>query len=278
MGWDLTVSSKHKLFDFKLRELLKRRDLIYMFFWRDFITTYKQTILGPLWYIINPLCSAFIYAFAFGTVVGIGTDGIPMLLFYFGGTMLWNFFSTCLNSASGIFLANSYIFGKVYFPRLSMPIATTMSATFRLAVQFVVLMFFLAYYIMTGNPVRPTLWALLFPLIVIWIGLLGTGIGMICSALTTKYRDLNHVVVLALQLAMYVTPIVYPLSQVPEKFRSLFYINPLSAPVELFRVWFYGAGSVTNEMIYISVASTVLVVFIGLVLFNKTERTFMDVI
>jgi lipopolysaccharide transport system permease protein len=192
--------------------------------------------------------------------------------------MLWNFFSTCLNSASGIFLDNSSIFGKVYFPRLSMPISTTMSAVFRLLVQFVVLMFFLAYYIMIGNPVRPTLWALLFPLIVIWIGFLGTGLGMICSSLTTKYRDLNHAVVLALQLAMYVTPIVYPLSQVPEGFRRLFYINPLSAPVELFRIWFYGAGSVTNEMISISVVSTALIVFIGLVLFHKTERTFMDVI
>ena len=278
MTWDLTVSSKHKLFDFKLRELIRYRDLVFMFFWRDFVTTYKQTVLGPLWYIISPLCSTLVYAFAFGNIAGIGTNGIPSLLFYYGGTMLWTYFSTCLNSASSIFITNMDVFGKVYFPRLSVPIATTFSALFKMLIQFAMLMIFLVYYILTGNPVRPTGWALLFPLMLIWIGALGTGLGMIFSSLTTKYRDLNHVLNLALQLAMYVTPVVYPLSQIPQRFRFFFYINPVSAPMELFRIWFYGVGSVPDMMILTSAVSTALVVFIGLILFHKTEQTFMDVI
>jgi lipopolysaccharide transport system permease protein len=219
-----------------------------------------------------------VYAFAFGNIGGIGTDGIPSLLFYYGGTMLWTYFSTCLNSASGIFLVNSHVFGKVYFPRLSAPIATTFSALFKTIIQFVMLMCFLAYYVFTGSPVRPTSMALLFPVMLFWLGALGTGCGMIFSALTTKYRDLNHVLALGLQLAMYVTPVVYPLSQVPQRFRFFFYINPVSAPMELFRMWFYGVGSVSYTMIMISAASTALIVFVGLILFLKTERTFMDVI
>jgi lipopolysaccharide transport system permease protein len=276
--WDLTVSSKHKLFDFKLRELIKYRDLIYMFFWRDFVTVYKQTIMGPLWHIISPLVSTLIYAFTFGNIAGISTDGIPSLLFYYGGTMLWTYFSTCLNSASNTFLTNAGVFGKVYFPRLSVPIATTMSALFKLLIQFVVLMSFLVFYIATGNPVRPSLSAFLFPLMLLWLGALGTGLGMIFSSLTTKYRDLNLVLALGLQMAMYLTPVVYPLSQVPQKFRLLFYINPVSAPMELFRIWFYGVGNVPDKMIMASLASTALIVFLGMILFFKVARTFMDVI
>jgi lipopolysaccharide transport system permease protein len=277
-AWDLTVSSKSRLLDIKLRELIRYRDLILMFFLRDFTTAYKQTILGPLWYIVSPLCSTVVYAFVFGNVAGIGTDGIPMPLFYFGGTMLWSFFSNCLNSASGIFLANAGVFGKVYFPRLSVPIATVFSAILKMLIQFALLMVFLAYYTAAGNPVRPSWSALLFPVMILWVGALGTGCGMILSALTTKYRDLNHVLALVLQLAMYVTPVIYPLSQVPEQFAFFFYLNPMSAPMELFRIWFYGVGSLPSAMISSSVASTVVVTLLGLILFTRTGRTFMDVI
>jgi len=278
MDWDLSVSSKHKILDLKIRELFHYRDLIVMFFWRDFVTTYKQTILGPLWHILSPLASTFVYAFAFGNIAKIGTDGIPFLLFYYGGTMLWTFFSTCLNTASNIFLANYDVFGKVYFPRLSVPIATTFSALFKTLIQFVMLMCFLVYFILTGNPVKPTYMALLFPLMLVWIGALGTGMGMIFSALTTKYRDLNHVLNLSLQLLMYLTPVVYPLSQVPQKLKFFFYFNPMSAPVELFRIWFYGLGNVPFKMIVASLVSTFFILFIGLILFNKVSRTFMDII
>ena len=278
MDWDLTVTSKSRLIDIKLRELIHYRDLILMFFIRDFTTTYKQTILGPLWHIISPLCSTVVYAFLFGGIAGISTGGIPQLLFYYGGTILWTYFSTSLNSASIIFISNAPVFGKVYFPRLSVPIATTFSAILKMLIQFAMLMIFLGYYMLTGHPVRPSPMALLFPLMILWIGALGTGCGMVMSALTTKYRDLQHVLNLALQLMMYVTPVVYPLSQVPARFKLFFYINPLSAPVELFRVWFYGVGSVPNSMILISIGSTILVVFFGLVLFARNERTCMDVI
>jgi lipopolysaccharide transport system permease protein len=276
--WDLTVTSKQKLLDIKLRELIRYRDLILMFFLRDFTTTYKQTILGPLWHIVNPLCSTVVYAFAFGNVAGIGTDGIPKLLFYYGGTILWSFFSTSLNTASGIFLNNAAVFGKVYFPRLAVPIATTFSAVLKMLIQFAMLMVFLAYYLLRGSPVRPGPMALLFPVMVLWLAVLGTGCGMIFSALTTKYRDLNHVLALAMQLAMFVTPVVYPLSQIPQRFRLFFYINPLSAPMELFRIWFYGVGNVPPRMILTSVATTALIALLGLILFNRNERTCMDVI
>jgi len=219
-----------------------------------------------------------VYAFTFGNIAGIGTDGIPWLLFYYGGTMLWTFFSTCLNSASNIFINNSGVFGKVYFPRLTVPIATTMSALLKMLIQFSILMAFYVYYILSGHSIRPTAMALLFPIIIVWIGTLGTGIGMIMSSLTTKYRDLTHVLGLILQLTMFITPVVYPLSQVPEKFKSFFYANPLSAPMELFRVWFYGMGNVPGTMITISVIVTITVMFFGLILFNRTEKTFMDVI
>jgi len=278
VDWDLTVTSKHKLLDIKLRELIRYRDLIIMFFIRDFTTTYKQTILGPLWHIVSPLCSTVVYAFTFRNIIGAGTDGIPALLFYYGGTMLWSFFSTSLNTASGIFLNNAGVFGKVYFPRLTVPIATTFSAILKMLIQFAMLMAFLAYYILTGNPVRPGPMALLFPVMILWLAALGTGFGMIFSALTTKYRDLNHVLGLALQLAMFVTPVVYPLSQIPQRFKLFFYINPLSAPMELFRIWFFGVGNVPSKMTIISVAVTAFVMLLGLILFNRNERTCMDVI
>ena len=278
MDWDLTVSSKNKLIDLKLRDLVRYRDLILMFFIRDFTTTYKQTILGPLWHIISPLCSTVVYAFAFGRIAQIGTDGIPQLLFYYGGTILWSFFATCLNTASVIFINNAGVFGKVYFPRLAVPIATTFSAMLKMLIQFAMLMVFLVYFILAGNPVRPGPMALLFPLMIIWLGALGTGLGMIMSALTTKYRDLQHVLNLALQLMMYVTPVVYPLSQVPDRFRHFFYINPVSAPVEMFRIWFFGVGSVPPNMALASIAATIVILFFGLVLFTRISRTCMDVI
>ena len=276
--WDFSISSMHRLMDFNLRELIRYRDLVIMLFIRDFAIAYKQTILGPLWYIISPLLSTFVYTFVFGNIAGIGTNGIPSLLFYFGGTMLWTFFSTTLNTASGIFHNNSGLLGKVYFPRLVIPIAAAFSSSLKLLIQFAILLVFLLYFIISGNYVRPTFMVFLFPVMILWLAALGTGIGMILSALTTKYRDLNHLLGLILQLAMYVTPVVYPLSQVPQKFKFFFYINPVSAPMELFRIWFYGIGAVPVLMVVTSLLVTILVVFFGLILFNRNARTCMDVI
>ena len=276
--WTQVITSKKKLLDLHLRDVYRYRDLIFMFIKRDFAVQYKQTILGPLWYLVQPVMSSIMYAFVFGNLANIGTDGIPYLLFYYGGTMLWTFFTSCLNGAASCFSTNSAIFSKVYFPRLTAPIATAAGQVIKLGIQFVLLMCFYAYFVITGEPVRPTWFALLFPLLVIWLGALGTGMGLVVSSLTTKYRDLNLLLGFGISLAMYATPIVYPLSEAPQKFAWLFYINPVSAPVELFRMWFYGAGSVPLPMILVSLGVTVLFVFFGLVLFCRNERTFVDVI
>ena len=274
-SWDLIIEPKRKLLDIPIREVIRYRDLIALFIKRDFVTQYKQTILGPLWYIVQPLVTTVMYTFVFGNLAQIGTDGVPYLLFYFAGTMLWTYFTACLNSAAGCFAANSGIFGKVYFPRLTVPISTTVGHMIKLGIQFVTLMIFYVYYIVIKAPIQPSWWIAALPLLVIWVGTVG---GMIISALTTKYRDLNQLLGFGLSLAMYATPIVYPLSEAPQRFWWVFYINPMSAPIELFRIWFYGAGNVPSLMIIISIAETIVFMFLGLVLFNRNERTFVDVI
>lgn len=276
--WDMIIEPKNRLLDLKIRELIRYRDLVFMFIKRDFVTQYKQTILGPLWYIVQPLVTTVMYTFVFGNLAQIGTDGVPYLLFYFAGTMLWAYFTACLNSAAACFSTNSGIFGKVYFPRLTVPISTTVGHMIKLAIQFATLMIFYVYYLVIQAPVQPSWWIATFPLLVIWVGVMGTGFGMIISALTTKYRDLNQLLGFGLSLAMYATPIVYPLSEAPKKFWWVFYVNPMSAPIELFRIWFYGAGNVSVSMILISIAETIAFMFFGLVLFNRNERTFVDVI
>lgn len=278
-NWDLILQPKSKFLDYKhIRELIRYRDLVYLFIKRDFTTQYKQTVLGPLWYIVQPIVTTIAYTFVFGKLANIGTDSIPYILFYFAGTMLWTYFSGVLNSASAVFTNNSNIFGKVYFPRLTVPISTTVGNMIKLMLQFACLLVFYFYFLFNGTPIHTSWMICLFPLLILWIGFLGCGLGMIISSLTTKYRDLNILLSFGLQLLMYATPIVYPLSQTPEKFKWFFYINPLSAPIELFRIWFYGAGEVPISMTIISLAITALCFFFGLILFNKNERTFVDVI
>lgn len=276
--WDIILQPKTKLLDLQIREIIRYRDLVLLFIKRDFTTAYKQTILGPIWYIIQPLFSTIMYTFIFGNLAQIGTDGVPYLLFYFAGTMLWTYFTGTLNSASSIFTTNSGLFGKIYFPRLTVPISTTVGHIIKLGIQFACLLVFYIYYLIVGANVQPSWWILAFPLLVIWIGFLGCGIGMMISALTTKYRDLNQLLSFGISLAMYATPIVYPLSEAPANLAWVFYINPMSAPVELFRIWFYGAGSVPTPMIFLSLGMTAVIFFFGLVLFNRNERTFVDVV
>lgn len=276
--WDLVLEPKRKLFDLHLREVIRYRDLIWLFVKRDFVTQYKQTILGPLWFIINPLFSTVMYTFVFGNLAKIGTDGIPSLLFYYAGTMLWTFFTGCFNDASNIFLNNAGLFGKVYFPRLTVPISNVFSNLTKVGIQFATLMVFYVYYLIIKAPVRPSWWALAFPLLFVWLAVLANGMGMIISSLTTKYRDLKHLIGFALHLAMYATPVVYPLSQIPESFAWVNYVNPVSAPIELFRIWFYGAGTVPPEMIATSLGMTAGFTIMGLVMFNQNERNYIDVV
>ncbi len=278
-GWTKVITAKKRLLDLHLRDVWDYRYLIKMFIKRDFVVTYKQTILGPIWYLVQPLVSSIMYMFVFGKMANVGTDGVPYILFYFAGTMLWTYFTACLDSCSKTFTANQNVFGKVYFPRLTSPIATCGFHIIKLAIQFFLLAFIFLYTIfIQKTPIHITPWALMFPVIVIWIGLLGGSLGLIISSLTTKYRDLNILLAFGIQLAMYATPVVYPLSQIPEKFSWLAYANPMCAPIEFFRIAFYGAGHLAPSMILTSIGMTFVFVFFGLVLFTKNERNFVDVI
>jgi len=277
-NWDLVIESKRKLLDLQLRDVIRYRDLVFLFVKRDFVTQYKQTILGPLWFIINPIFSTIMYSFVFGNLAKIGTDGIPFVLFYYSGTMLWLFFTGCFNDASNVFVNNAGLFGKVYFPRLTVPISNVFSNLTKSAVQFATLLVFFAWYLFNHAPVTPSWWALAFPLLFAWIAVLATGMGMIISSLTTKYRDLKQLITFALHLAMYATPVVYPLSEIPKDFSWVNYVNPVSAPMELFRIWFFGAGNVPLSMIVGSLAMTAVFFFVGLVMFNQNERNFIDVV
>jgi len=276
--WDLIIEPKRKLLDLQIRELIRYRDLIFLFIKRDFVTQYKQTILGPLWFVINPLISTIMYTFVFGNLAKIGTDGIPYTLFYYSGTMLWTFFSGCFLDSSNLFLTNANIFGKVYFPRLVVPINYVFSKAIKVLVQFVMLLAFFAYHLFIGTPLQPSWFVLLFPFLIIWLAAIGVGAGIIISSLTTKYRDLQQLVTFAIGLAMYATPVVFPLSEIPQRFSWVAYANPVCAPIELFRLWFFGAATVNTYMILSSVGITVLLVIVGLILFNQNEQNFIDVV
>ncbi len=277
--WDKVITARKRLLDLHLRDVWDYRYLIKMFIKRDFVVAYKQTILGPIWYLVQPLITAFMYMFIFGQMAKVGTDGIPHILFYFAGTMLWTYFTSCLTSCAATFTQNQAVFGKVYFPRLTSPIATCGFHMIKLAIQFLLLAaLYIYYYFFAKAPIVISWYALLFPLVVIWIGLLGGSLGLIVSSLTTKYRDLNLLLTFGIQLAMYATPVVYPVSEIPARFSWLVYANPMCAPIEFFRIAFYGAGNLTPAVLITSIAVTFVLTFLGLILFTKNERNFVDVI
>ena len=277
--WTKVITAKKRLLDLHLRDVWDYRYLIKMFVKRDFIVTYKQTILGPLWYLVQPLITAVMYMFIFGKMAKVGTDGVPFILFYFAGTMLWTYFTSCLESCSKVFTVNQNVFGKVYFPRLTSPIATCGFHIIKLAIQFILLAVIFLYTIfIQKHQINISLLALTFPLIVLWIGILGGSLGLIISSLTTKYRDLNILLGFGIQLGMYATPVVYPLSELPEKFSWLAYVNPMCAPIESFRIAFYGAGHLDSSIVLTSLGITFVLAFFGLVLFTRNERNFVDVI
>ncbi|MEL3907648.1 MAG: ABC transporter permease [Treponemataceae bacterium] len=276
-SWDLIIQPKRNLLDIPFREVIQYRDLISLFIKRDFVIQYKQTILGPLWFIVSPLISTIMYTFVFGNLAKLSTDGIPHILFYYGGTMLWTFFSDCFINATDIFSNNINLFGKVYFPRLTVPISNVALNATKLGIQFLFLLCFFVYYFVTTDLLNPSFAIFAFPVLLIWIATMATGAGMIVSSLTTKYKDLRHLVGFALGLAMYATPVVYPLSEIPAQFKWLVYVNPMCAPMELFRIWFYGAGNVSQGVIILSVCTTILLGFLGLIMFNQNDQNFIDV-
>lgn len=276
--WDLIICPKRRLFDIPIRELIRYRDLIILFIKRDFTTQYKQTILGPLWFIITPLISTIMYSFVFGNLAKLSTDGVPHLLFYYSGTMLWTFFSGCFSDASNIFVNNASIFSKVYFPRLTVPISNVALNVLRTGLQFIFLMSFFVYYLLTTDNLKPSPYALAFPLLLLWIAAMATGAGMLISAITTKYKDIRLIMSYLLSLAMYATPVVYPLSEIPKRFQWLAYANPMVAPIEVFRLWFYGVGNIRTTMIFSSILITIFILIFGVLIFNRNEQNFVDVI
>ena len=273
------ISSQHQMLKLNLKEVWQYRDLIWLFTKRNFTVAYKQTVLGPAWLFLNPLISSIIYAFVFGSIAGIGTDGIPSILFYMCSNAIWIYFSSCVTKNASTFTANAGVFGKVYFPRLTIPISNMISAMIQFGIQILMVMGVLVFYLIRGE-VQPN-WAawLLIPLELIHLGLLGLGFGIIISSMTTKYRDLSILVGFGVQLWMYVTPIVYPMSQLGDGIvKTILMINPVTAPVEVIRYAILGKGTIMPGYLALSAVITALVLVLGIMIFNKVEKTFMDTV
>lgn len=276
-----SIEAKSALFDLKLNEIWAYRDLLWLLVRRDFVSFYKQTILGPLWFFIQPLFTTIIFTFIFGNLAGISTDGLPKPLFYMAGITAWNYFADCLTKTSTVFRDNAGIFGKVYFPRLIMPLSIVVSNLVRFGVQMLLFLILMTYYLLTGAQFSIS-WAIfLFPLIVMLMALLGLGAGMIISAMTTKYRDLAFLVGFGVQLLMYATTVIYPLSTAIEKYPKYAWIieyNPMTPIIETFRYGFLGEGSFSWSSIGYATGATFLLLFFGIIIFNKVEKNFVDTV
>jgi len=276
--WDLIIRPQHAWWNLHLDELWRYRDLIRLFVWRDFVAAYKQTILGPLWYVIPPIVSSVVFTVIFGNIAHLPTDGLPAFLFYMAGNTVWGYFSGCLVSTSNTFTANAGIFGKVYFPRLSIPVSVVISNLISFAIRFVLLLLFVAYFMLAGADIHPNWWILSLPLLLLIMALMGLGFGIIISSLTTKYRDLQQLVGFGVQLLMYATPVIYPLSTIQGGWRWLILANPMTPIVEVFRLAFLGVSAIEPAYLLYSAAFTVVVFLAGALIFNHVETTFMDTV
>jgi lipopolysaccharide transport system permease protein len=277
--WDMVIGPQRNLLDLRLRELWHSRDLIMLFVWRDFVSVYKQTILGPLWYIIQPLLTTVVFTFIFGSVAKLPTDGLPQFLFYMSGTVVWSYFAACITNTSNTFINNSQLFGKVYFPRLAVPVSILISGLIAFLIQFVFFLCFMGFFALRGSVLHPNWWILLTPVLILLMAGLGLGLGVIISALTTKYRDLRFLVQFGVTLLMYATPVILPISSFPARFRWIILANPMTPIVEIFRYAFLGgAGTVNLPDLAYSFGFMLVVVIIGTVIFNRVEATFMDTV
>jgi len=279
--WDLIIKGKTSLFDVRFKDLWHYRDLLILFVKRDFVSFYKQTVLGPLWFFIQPIFTTIVFSFVFGKLAGIGTDGIPQYLFFLSGITAWAYFSDCLTKTSTVFRDNVNIFGKVYFPRLIMPLSIIVSNLVRFGVQLLLLLFMMVYFYL--NPIEGTSFSFsyaifFFPFIVILMALLGLGIGLIITAITTKYKDLTFLVTFGVQLMMYATTVIYPLSEVPVEYKKIIELNPMTGIIEAFRFAFLGKGEFTLWSIGYSIIITLVLLTLGILIFNKTEKNFVDTI
>jgi lipopolysaccharide transport system permease protein len=280
--WDLVIKGHSSLFDLNFSDLWRYRDLLVMFVKRDFVSFYKQTVLGPLWFFIQPIFTTIVFSFVFGNLAGISTDGIPKYLFYLTGITSWAYFSDCLTKTSTVFRDNANIFGKVYFPRLIMPLSIVVSNLVRFGVQLLLMICMMVYFYffpIEDTSFRVTEGILLFPFLVLLMALLGLGLGLIITAMTTKYRDLTFLVTFGVQLLMYGTTVTYPLSYAREKgYGNLVELNPMTGIIEAFRYAFLGKGEFTMWSLGYSVLMTIIILFFGVIIFNKTEKNFVDTI
>ncbi len=279
-GWNIIITPNRSLFDIDLISIWKYRYLTWLFVKRDFTTFYKQTILGPLWFFIQPLISTIVFTIIFNKVAHIPTGELPPVLFYMSGIIAWNYFSNCLTTTAGTFTSNASLYEKVYFPRIIIPLSKVIAGLAKFSVQLILFLSFYFYYLYIGNnQIFPSKSALiLIPIMIIQMAFLGLGLGMIVSSLTTKYRDLSHLVTFGVQLLMYASPIVYPLAVVPEKYKSIILANPMTPIIEGFRQAFIGKGQLDIYIYIYSLFFTLIIFFLGLLIFNKVERNFIDTV
>ena len=276
--WDMEIKPHDNLFNLHLRDVWHYRDLLWLLVRRDFVSFYKQTIFGPLWFFIQPIFTTITFTIIFSKMAKISTSDIPAPLFYLTGNIAWNYFSDCLNKTSTVFRDNASIFGKVYFPRLIMPLSIVFSNLIRFGVQFILFILMMGYYGFQGAAIHPNLYVLLFPVVIALMAILGLGLGLIITAMTTKYRDLAFLVTFGVQLLMYATPVIYPLSAAPAKYRVYISANPLSGLIETFRYGFTGKGEFFLGAFMYSVLASLVLFFLGLVVFNRVEKTFVDTV
>jgi len=277
LNWDSVIESKSSIFDLRLKELWHYRDLLVMFVRRDFITVYKQTILGPLWFFVQPVLTTITFTVIFGNIAQISTDGAPKVVFYMAGITVWSYFSSCLTSVSGVFNANAGIFGKVYFPRLIMPLTIVISNLMKFLVQYCMFLMFVIYFYYQ-RLIHPNAWMLLTPLIILLMAIISMGIGLILSSMTTKYRDLNQLISFGIQLFMYATPVIYPSSSIPPDYAWLVDLNPLVSMFDYMRYAYLGVGHFNLMSLLYPACFSLVVLVIGVMVFNKVQKTFMDTV
>ncbi len=276
--WTRVIKPRTNLLDIDLKNVWRYRDLIYMYVKRDIVVQYKQTILGPIWYFVQPIMTTIMFMFVFGGIAQISTDGMPQPLFYMAGLLLWNYFSSCFTASSDIFGSNAGVFGKVYFPRLVVPISAIISNLLKMLIQLLLFILIYVYFAIKGAPVYLNWSLLLFPALVVMIALHGMSWGLIISSLTTKYRDLKFLIFFGVQLLMYATPIIYPLSASPEKYRWILELNPLTPILEAFKYSCMGCGALSWSGLLYSFIFMLVSLFFGIVIFSRQEKTFMDTV
>ncbi|PWA04866.1 ABC transporter permease [Flavobacterium psychrotolerans] len=276
--WTEVISSETSIFKLNLDEVWRYKDLLFMFVKRDFVTFYKQTILGPLWFIIQPLLTTIMYVIIFGNLAKISTDESPKIVFYLAGVSIWGYFSETLTKTASVFTTNANIFGKVYFPRLIMPLSLVVSGMIKFGVQFSIFIAVLLYYFFVQGNVYPNAYVLLTPFLLFLMAILALGLGMIISSMTTKYKDLSYLISFGIQLFMYATPVVYPLSSIPEKYKFILLLNPLTAIFECFRYAFLGTGAFEMSMLVYGTVVSIVILIMGIIVFNKVEKNFIDTV